>query len=117
MNKTENKKPYQLFIGSITGTGWPIDGHRLVLGKWDYSPLTYSLMDWDEKDDAALMLTIFQAEVEAGFEDPNNLEAFEETWNAGKYEWPAAFHFAADQVCNIEQIEKSPFGLKPPKEG
>lgn len=112
MSETEKKKPYQLFIGTITGTGWPIDGHRLVLGRWDYSPDTYSLMDWNEKDDESLMMTLFQAEVEAGFEDPNELEAFKETWNAGEYEWPGAFHFAANQVCNVEQIEKSPFKLK-----
>lgn len=112
MGKTEKKKPYQLFIGTITGTGWPIDGHRLVLGKWEYSPETYSLMDWDEKDDEALMMTLFQTGVAAGFEDADGLEAFKETWNAGTYEWPGSFHFTADQVCDVEQIEKSPFGLK-----
>lgn len=108
----DKNKPYRLCIGTIKGTGWPIDGHRLVLGVWDYSPETYSLMDWEEKDDEALMLSLFRAAVAAGFEEPDGLDTFRKTWNAGEYEWPGAFHFDADQVCDIENIDRSPFVLK-----
>lgn len=113
MSDTKNKKPYQLYLATVRGTNWPIDGHRLVFGIWDYSPETYSLMDWDvEKDDEAVMMTFFKTEVEAGFENEDSLEAFKKTWNAGKYECPAAFHLDPENVADVEKIEKSPYMYK-----
>ena len=107
------EKPYELYLATVKGTGWAIDGHRLVFGVWDYSPDTYSLMDWDvEKDDEAVMLTFFQTEVEAGFEDADGLEAFKKTWNDGEYEWPGAFHLEPENVEDAEKIEKSPYMFK-----
>lgn len=101
-----DKKPYQLYIGTVKDTGWPIDGRRMVFGLWDYAPDSYSLMDWDEKDDEAVMQTIFQTGVDAGFEDADGLEAFTKTWKAGEYEWPGAFHIDLDKLENVEKIEK-----------
>lgn len=107
------KKHYQLCHATVTGTGWAIDGHRLVFGVWDYSPNTYSLADWDlEKDDEAVMLTLFKTGVEGGFEDADGLEAFKKTWEAGEYEWPGAFHLDPENVEDVEKIEQSPYMFK-----
>lgn len=106
---SEKKKPYQLCLGTIKDTGWPIDGHRLALGIWDFSPETFSLIAWNERDDEALMMTLFICEVEAGFEEADGLEAFKKTWDAGEYEWPGAFHFEKDQVCDVKMIDKFPY--------
>ena len=107
------KKPYQLFLATVKGTGWAIDGHRMVFGVWDYSPNTYSLADWDlGKDDEAVMLTFFETGVEAGFEEADGLEDFKKTWEAGEYEWPGAFHLDPENVEDVVKIEKSPYMFK-----
>ena len=109
---TNDKKLYELYLATVKGTGWPIDGHRLVFAKWNYSPNSYGLFDWDEKNkevDDAVMMTMLQTEVEAGFEDADGLEAFKETWKAGQYDPPGAFHLDPDQVENVVKIDKSPY--------
>ena len=71
------------------------------------------MFDWDEeKDDDAVMMTMFQTEVEAGFEDADGLDAFKETWKAGQYDPPGAFHLDSDQVENVVKIDKSPYVCK-----
>jgi len=38
------EKHFELYLATVQNTGWPIDGHRLVFGVFDYSLETYSLM-------------------------------------------------------------------------
>ena len=104
------KARYELYAGTVTGTGWPIDGHRLVFSLWDWDNMqSYHLADWGDEDDEAVMLTMFQTEVEAGFEDADGLEMFKRTWNAGEYEWPGVFCISKDQLTDVEKIERSIF--------
>ena len=85
--------------GMVKGTGWPIDGHVLTFGLWDYdNRSSYHLYTWDDADDEAVMQTCFQTLVKAGFEDPNRLDEFVKEWKAGEFDAPGAFCLDLDKV-------------------
>ena len=53
--------------GKIKGTGWPIDGHTLILSLWDYDNYAdWHLGIWNDKADQAVMETMFVTETAAG---------------------------------------------------
>lgn len=105
----ENER-YELYAGTVTGTGWPIDGHKLVFSLWEWdNRKSYHLTDWGDEDDEAVMLTMFQAEVETGDEDADGLEEFSRAWHAGEYDPPGVFCISKDQLTDVEKIDRSIF--------
>ena len=64
-----------IITGKATSTGWPIDGHVLYFSKWDYDRDSWHLYGWDDEDDEAVMLTVWQTENEAGLSTCDTLEA------------------------------------------
>lgn len=92
------KKP-EIVKGRVKNTGWPIDGHILSFGLWDYdNRSSYHLYGWEDKDDEAVMMTMFQSMVEAGMEDADGLDQFVEAWEAGLFEAPGAFCIDLDKL-------------------
>lgn len=52
--------------GKISGTGWPIDGHELMLSLWDYdNHESWHLDFWKDEGDQAVMETMFITETAA----------------------------------------------------
>ena len=93
----------KIVTGTVTGTGWPIDGHVLYFSQWDYDNYeSWHLYGWDDADDEAVMLTMYQTETEAGFCLCDNLETFEEVWKAKKWEPQGAFCLPLNQVEVLE---------------
>lgn len=98
-----------IITGKVTSTGWPIDGHVLYFSKWDYDRDSWHLYGWDDEDDEAVMLTVWQTENEAGISTCDTLEAFTEMWKAKKWEPQGVFALPLDQVevVEVKQEEES----------
>ena len=93
--------------GKVKGTGYPIDGHILYFSQWDYDDhSSYHLSGWDDADDEAMMLTMYQAEDEAGMCCYDTLKEFTEAWKAKEWEAQGAFCLDLDQVEEIEVINE-----------
>ena len=99
------EKIYQVYEATVKDTGCPIDGHRMIFSMWRHMPGIYSLLEWREKDDEALMMTLFQKEVGLGFVAADGLDKFKRTWAAGEYKWPGRLFFSSDNVCELVEIE------------
>ena len=93
--------------GRVTGTGWPIDGHVLYFSQWAYDNYgSWHLYSWDDADDEAVMLTMYQTEKEAGFLTFDTLEAFTEAWKAKQWEAPGAFCIGLDQLTEVKILRE-----------
>lgn len=93
--------------GRVKGTGWPIDGHVLYFGLWDYDKhSSWHLYSWDDADDEAVMLTMYQSMEAADFIEPDTLEDFTAAWKAGEWEPPGSFCLALDQVEVLEVLQE-----------
>lgn len=92
----------KIVTGKVAGTGWPIDGHVLYFSQWDYDRDSWHLYGWDDADDEAVMLTVWQTENEAGLSTCDTLEAFTEMWKANEWEPQGAFVLPLDQVEVVE---------------
>lgn len=89
----------QIIKGMVKGTGWPIDGHVLTFGLWDYdNKSSYHLYTWDDADDEAVMKTMYLTLVDGGFEEPGRLAEFAEEWKAGKFDAPGPFCLDLNKV-------------------
>lgn len=100
MSKINNP---EIVIGKVKDTGWPIDGHILTFGLWDYDDRSsYHLYSWEDEDDEAVMMTMFQSLVETGMEDKDGLNEFIDAWEAGLFEAPGAFCIDLDKVEVVE---------------
>ena len=97
-------KPYELFTGTVQGTGWPIDGHKLIWAIWDYDKSSYHLFTWEDADDEAVMLTMFQTAVKAGFVE-DDLEKFKTDWKNDDFEQPGVFSIPLDKLAGAEKVE------------
>lgn len=97
-------KPYELFEGTVQGTGWPIDGHKLIWAIWEYDRSSYHLFTWDDADDEAVMLTQFQTAVEAGFVE-DDLEKFKAVWKDFNYDPPGPFCIDLDKLVDVKKVE------------
>lgn len=93
----------KIVTGKVTGTGWPIDGHVLYFSQWDYDNYeNWHLYGWDDADDEAVMLTVYQTETEAGLCCSGTLEAFTEKWKAKEWTPQGSFCLPLDQVEVVE---------------
>lgn len=91
----------------MQGTGWPIDGRVLYFSQWDYDDRrSWHLYGWDDPDDEAVMLTMYQTAVEAGFEPADSLESFTAAWKAKQWEAPATFCVDLDKVDVLEVMQE-----------
>ena len=93
--------------GRVKGTGYPIDGHILYFSQWEWDDYSSSyLRDWDDKDEEAVMLTMYQSEQEAGLCLYDTLEEFIKAWKAKEWKAQGAFCLDLDQVEEIEVINE-----------
>lgn len=93
-------------IGSVKGTGWPIDGHKLCFSQWEYDNYgSWHLDGWNDADDEAVMLTMYQTENEAGLCLYDTLDDFVAAWKAKEWEPEGAFCLGLNQVDVIEVIQ------------
>lgn len=98
----------KIITGRVTGTGWPIDGHVLTLSQWDYDNReSWHLYSWEDQDDEAVMMTMYQTMVEAGFIDADTLDYFKAEWLGGQFEAPGAFTIDLDKVEVLEVLQEA----------
>lgn len=87
--------------GKVSGTGWPIDGHTLFLSSWDDdSHESWHLTDWKDKDEPAVIETMFITETAAGLCLYDTLEEFTGHWP----EWEPEGSFCIP-VENVEVMK------------
>lgn len=96
----------KIVTGKVTGTGYPIDGHVLYFSLWDYdNHENFHLYGWDDADDEAVMLTMYQAEREDGLCTCDTPDAFAEKWKAREWEPAAAFCLPLDKV-EVQEVKQ-----------
>ena len=97
----------RIVTGRVTGTGWPIDGHVLYFSQWDYDHHeSFHLYGWDDADDEAVMLTVFQTETENGLNTYDTLEEFTAMWKANDWEPWGSFCLDLDKVEVVEVLQE-----------
>lgn len=102
--------PYRpkIVTGRVQDTGWPIDGHVLYFSLWDYDKYEYyHLYGWDDADDEAVMLTMYEAEMDEKLTSCS-LGTFKKRWQAKQWEPAAAFCLIPDcvEVLEVKQEEQ-----------
>lgn len=91
--------------GKIDSTGWPIDGHVLMLSSWDYdNHESWHLHSWKNEDDPAVMETMFIAETEAGMCLYDTLEEFMKNWE--KWEPEGSFCIPLENVEVVKVVQE-----------
>lgn len=102
-------KKYDLYEGTVVNTGWPIDGRRLIFGLWDYDKRSsYHLFTWADKDDEAVMMTMFRTLVDGGFIDEVEKDEFIMVWKDGMFDevyCPGPFCIELDKLVDVLQVE------------
>ena len=97
----------KIIKGTVKGTGWPIDGRTLHFSLWDYDNYdSWHLFGWDDADDEAVMLTVWQTENEAGLSLDDTLEDFTKRWKAKEWEPQGTFCLELDQVEVVEVVQE-----------
>lgn len=97
----------KIIKGTVKGTGWPIDGHTIHFSLWDYdNHESWHLFGWDDADDEAVMLTIWQTENEAGLNLDDTLEDFAKRWKAKEWEPQGVFCLDLDKVEVVEVVQE-----------
>ena len=103
------KLPFELYEGTVVNTGWPIDGHRLVFGLWDYDKRSsYHLFTWGDKDDEAVKQTMFRTLVDGGFIDEVDKDEFDMVWKDGMFDEvysPGAFCIELDKLTDVMVVD------------
>lgn len=99
---------YELYTGTVQNTGWPIDGHRLMFGLWDYDNRScYHLFNWRDADDEAVMETMFRTMVDGGFIGEDVKDEFVMIWNDGMFDevyCPGPFCIDLDKLTDVEKV-------------
>ena len=102
-------KGYELYEGTVVNTGWPIDGHRLVFGLWNYDKGScYHLFTWGDEDDEAVMQTMFKTMAEAGFIEECDKDEFIMVWKDGMFDevyCPGPFCIELDKLADVKKVE------------
>ena len=97
----------QIIEGKVSGTGWPIDGHTLILSRWDYDNYeSWHLFYWKDKDEQAVMETMFITESEAGLCLYDTLEEFIEHWPEWEPEGSFCIPLENVKILRIMQKEQ-----------
>lgn len=61
----------ELQTAYVKDTGWPIDGHTLILSLWGMDNYeSWHLCNWPDESDRAIMETMFITETAAGVKEP-----------------------------------------------
>lgn len=95
----------EIVEGIIKDTGWPIDGHKLILSLWDYdNHEDFHLTDWPDEADKAVMETMFVTETEAGMCLCDTLEEFADEWE--EWEPQGTFCIPLDKVEVVRVIQE-----------
>jgi hypothetical protein len=93
--------------GKISGTGWPIDGHTLILSLWDYdNHESWHLYSWSDEAEHAVMETMFITETEAGLCLYDTLEEFSEHWKEWEPEGVFCIPLKNVKVLEVKQEEQ-----------
>lgn len=91
--------------GQISGTGWPIDGHVLLLTSWDYDHhKQWHVSKWGDDADEAVMKTFYQTETESGMCEVDTLEEFADRWKNGQWEPWGSFCLPLDKVTILRVV-------------
>lgn len=103
------KPPFELYKGTVVNTGWPIDGHELLFGLWDYdNGSCYHLYFWADEDDEAVMMTMFRTLVDAGFICEEDKNEFIMVWKDGMFDevyCPGPFCIELDKLTDVEKVK------------
>lgn len=103
------KLVYNEVYGTVQNTGWPIDGHRMIFGLWDYDGRScYHLHFWGDEDDEAVMRTMLQTLLDGGFICEEDKDEFIMVWKDGMFDevyCPGPFCIALDNLTDVEKVE------------
>ncbi|SDX04818.1 hypothetical protein [Paenibacillus sp. PDC88] len=84
-----------------------LNGTEFVGAVWGYSPDSYGLFGWDDKDDEKFKEFIYSIEQDAMFGNYiDDRDRFDAHWKSGEFEPAAALHFDKSDIIIIEKIEK-----------
>ena len=96
----------KIVAGRVHDTGYPIDGYDLYLSMWKYdNHEKWHLYSWDDDVDEAVMLTIYNAEREAGFHTWT-LDTFTEMWKRKQWYPMGSFCLDLDKVEVIYVLQE-----------
>lgn len=85
-----------------------LNGTEFVGAVWGYSPHSYSLWGWDDKDDEKFKEFIYSIEQDAMFGSYiDDRDRFETDWKSGDLEPAAAIHFDKNDFDVIEKIKRN----------
>lgn len=90
--------------GTVKGTGWPVDGHRLVFLPVGRDGKLWRLWRWGEAEDNAVMLTMFWFETLMGICEYAEAEGFAEEWNAGAWKPAAGFFVGREHLMGLREL-------------
>ena len=95
----------EIIKGKVHDTGWPIDGHTLLLSSWDYDNYEdWHMYDWPEEADRAVMETMYITETAAGMCLYDTLKEFEANWE--EWEPEGSFCIPRDKVEILKVIQE-----------
>ena len=93
--------------GRISGTGWPIDGHILLLSLWDHDDhQDWHLSGWTDGSDKAVMETMFITESAAGLCLYDTVGEFAEHWDGWEPEGSFCIPLGNVEVLRVIQEEQ-----------
>ncbi len=107
VEKEEKRSKYKPKVveGRISGTGWPVDGHTLMLSSWNYdNHENWHLDYWKAEEDSAVMETMFISETTAGLCLYDTLEEFAEHWE--EWEPEGSFCIPLENVETVKVLQE-----------
>ena len=89
---------YRLYDAELRGTGYPMDGHRAVVGQWAHDLGSYHLNGWPEADDDVFAKSMYLSEVDADMCLFDSFEEFMDAWRSGEWEPWGSYCLDPEQV-------------------